>query len=270
MFGRLFSLISLSWGNGGMVVDGASNEAPSFPPYGTFIETLYSQEVPIANGGLYVTYQSTEYPNQTATVDKLADGSGGWFLDWANPRDTAYKTSQFTTYTTYSSDINIGGTSYGAGCTYYGDVVHDGMGGYQEIGTGGGCTPFGVYITSGGAGQSTIPTPIGDFAYETWDSSSYYHDGSGGYYEERNYTYNGVSGDLIGIDYTAGSSSREVPDMSGNYFSYESWDYSTLYYNGSGGYYSSYNYTYQAISGDFITNDGTYDYYWDGSGGYYY
>lgn len=253
---------------------GTSLSAPvslaSFPAYGTFIETLYNEEVPIANGGGSVTYQSNTYPNQVSTVDKLANGTGGWFLDWANQRDTQYKTSQFTTYTSSSPNIVINGYDYGAGCTYYGDVFHDGSGWYTEVGTGGGCYSFGSYITNGGGGSDTISTPIGTWAYQTWDSVNYYHDGSGGYYEERNYTYNAVSGDSIGTDYTAGSNSREVPDMSGNYFSYQIWDFSTLYYNGSGGYYATYNYTYDDTYGDYITNDGSNTYYWDGSGGYYY
>ena len=266
----LSSLIGDGFGSGAFVFGEVLGVAPSFPPYGTFIETLYGIEVPISAGGGYVTYNSTEYPNQRAEVDSLADGAGGSFLDWANRRDTYLKNGEtFLTETTYSPEIVIDGTSYGYGCTYVNDLVHDGDGGYSSVSVSGGCSNYGTYITSGGSGENQISTPVGMWTYQAWDSINYYHDGLGGFYGEPNYTFNASVDDYIGTDNTPGNSSTEVPSWSGNYFSYETWDGVNYYYDGSGGYYSTYIYTYVAISGDFITNDGSYDYYWDGTGGYY-
>lgn len=271
MFNRLFSLIGLSWGNGSMTVDGPS-EPPSFPPFGTIINTV-TTEYPISAGGSYFDYNGTNYPNQVATVNIVADGVGGTFYDWANATGISYKGDgvYVTNYTSYSSPIIINGTDYGAGCTYTGDVYHNGSGGYYEAGTGGSCTPYGTFITSvGSSGSNGINTPVGYFVYESWTGLSYYHDGMGGTYAN----YDGFTaqpdGTFIGTDSTGGSNQTEVPSGSGNYFTYSSWSSIDYYFQLSG---YTYTYYYQGVTsanyGDFITNDGTYDYYWDGNGGYY-
>jgi hypothetical protein len=271
MFGRLFSLIGLSWGNGSISVDGPS-EAPSFPAYGTFIETLTGMSVPITEGGSYVEYQGTQYESQRATVDSLADGFGGSFLDWANRRDSYFKNAeQFTTYTSYSAVIEINGENYGSGCTYTGDVLHDGSGWYYESGTVGGCTASGTFITNTGSGSNSISTPVGDFIYQSWDDLLYYHDGSGGYYSDSINLVQANHGDYIGGDGTSGSLQTEVPSGSGNYYTYATYDSTTYYfdvYNTS--YYTSLENLNYYSYGTYIGNFDGYDYYWDGYGGYYY
>jgi hypothetical protein len=78
-------------------------------------------------------------------------------------------------------------------------------------------------------------------------------------------------GTFIGTDSTGGTNSTEVPSGSGNYFTYGSWSSIDYYYQLSG---NTYSYYYQGVMstnyGDYITYDGTYNYYWDGTGGYYY
>lgn len=266
----LSSIVGDVFGSAGFTVDGPSGPI-NIPAAGTILETLTAQTYPISDGGGFVYYNVTQYPNQNADVYRKADGFGGNYLDWANAFNVTYKTDAFTSYTSYSSDIVINGTSYGSGCSFYGDVYHDGSGGYTEVGTGGGCTSSGSFITSdSNSGSNSISTPVGSFAYESWSGNNYYHDGSGGYYSQYiGFTSQG-SGAYIGDDGTSGSSSAEVPSGSGNYYSFSSWTSITYYYNGSGGYNSTYQGVWNASYGDYITYDGMYNYYWDGSGGYYY
>jgi hypothetical protein len=273
MLNKLFSMIGYSIAPSGRGLANAVslvNSSPSFPEEGTILSTEYGVEFPVAEGGQFVYYQDTNYPNETVDVNIVADGSGGSYYDWTNTTNKQYKTSVFTTYTSNTEDIIIDGVNWGAGCTYYGDVYHDGNGWYYEVGTSGGCTSYNTHITDGGSGSNEISTPIGMWAYQTWTDVNYYHDGSGGYYADYNYDFTASVDEPIGTDYTSGSNSREVPDFSGVYYSYEIWDSVNLFYDGYGSYYSTYNYTYVASWGDEITNDGTYTYFWDGTGYYFY
>jgi hypothetical protein len=266
----LSSIVGDVFGSAGLSVDGPAGPV-NFPAAGTILETLTAQTYPISEGGGYVTYNSTQYPNQNADVYRKANGTGGNYLDWANAFNLTYKTGTFTSYSNYSASIIINGTNYGAGCSYYGDVEHDGSGGFNEINQSGGCSYAGSLITSDSiSGSQTISTPIGNYAYETWTGNDWFHDGSGGYYSVKVNVVTQGSGAYIGDDGTSGSSSTEVPSGSGNYYSFSSWTSITYYYNGSGGYNSSYQGAWNASYGDYITYDGTYSYYWDGSGGYYY
>lgn len=266
----LSSIIADGFGSPRFAIEGPSVPV-SFPPAGTILETLTAQTYPISNGGGFVDYNATQYPNQNADVYRKADGFGGNYLDWANAFNVTYKTGVFTSYTSYSSDIVINGTSYGAGCSYSGDVEHNGSGGYTEINQSGGCSSSGFLITSdSNSGSNSISTPVGSFAYESWSGNNYYHDGSGGYYSQYTGFTSQGNGAYIGDDGTSGSNSAEVPSGSGNYYSYTSWSNILYYYNGSGGYYTSYQGVWNASYGDYITYDGMYNYYWDGNGGYYY
>lgn len=270
MFNRLRKLNSI----GNAIFDSfsiAGELEPVFPPYGTLIATLYGQEVPIASGGNYISYNIDQYPNQRGTVDSLADGAGGSFLDWYNRRDVVYKLDEvFTTYTSYSEPIIINGTNYGSGCVYEGNVLHDGSGWYYESGTGGNCSTYGSYITNTGPGSLYISTPVGDYTYRSWDDINYYHDGYGGAFGETYNLQEAMHGDYIGNDGYSGDLTLEVPDMSGNYFVYATYDSTSYYfdiYNTS--YYTNYvNLNYYSY-GTYITSDGNYNYYWDGYGGFY-
>lgn len=267
----LSSIIADGFGSGSFVFGDILGEPPSFPEAGTILETLTAQTYPISEGGSYVTYNATNYPNQNADVYRKANGTGGDYLDWANAFNLTYKTGIFTSYSNYSASIIINGTNYGAGCNYTGDVEHNGSGGYNEINQGGGCSSAGSLITSDSiSGSETISTPVGNYAYETWTGKDWFHDGSGGYYSVKVNVVTQGNGAYIGNDGTSSSSQTEVPNGSGNFFTYATWDSQNYYYNGSLGYYAVYSNYWSASYGTHITYDGTYNYYWDGSGGFYY
>ncbi len=264
----LSSIIADGFGSTRFAIEGSSVTV-SFPPYGTLIETLTNQQYPIAEGGLSLEIGGTYYATQTATVDRLADGAGGDFLDWDNVRDVAYYSNgTYITNASGSTYVDINGTNYVNG-SYVTNYYHSGEGSFYSS-SDYSYFIYGELITSSGSGSSSISTPAGSFTYETWDGINYYADGGSGYYLEYNNLASASYGDYIGNDGTSGSNSTEVPSYSNNYFSYETWTSQDYYYDGSGSYYTAKVDLVSASYGDFITNDGTYDYYWDGSGGYYY
>ena len=236
------------------------SELPSFPEYGTLLETLVGQEYPIAEGGGEVTISGTTYPNQIADVNKLADGTGGFFLDWANVSNVIYRGSGVTITTASGShSVEINATYYPVGSystTYY----HNGSGSYYED-TSNSYTPYGDVITST-TGLTSYTTVLGT-SYEngTYDAV-YYSDGSGSYYssnENGSYTSSGT--------FIVGSNNQtEVPSSSGNHF--DNGTTTDYYHDGSGGSYSSSGGSYYSY-GTFITNYSGTDYYWDGNGGFY-
>lgn len=290
MLNGLFSLIGLSWGNGGVTM--FNDDAPvSVPPYGTVISTYYTYEYPIAQGGSYFTYNAGNYPNQTVTVDLIADGAGGSIINWANVRDLSYKAYGVVfsaTNGTYT--INIYGTDYTSG-SYTADVVHDGTGYFTFTNYVNSFTPYGTYITSvtePHTGGNILEVPTGSGTYYptgTWDGYEFYHDGSGGYYsvdigftsysyghlyittqnstdvptESGNYYLNGTNSDYI----SDGMGGYTVVG-SGSYYSYGTIIFDSIYYPTGSQIeipYGSANYFYQEWYGD--------RYYWDGAGYYY-
>jgi hypothetical protein len=194
----------------------------SFPAAGTILETLTAQTYPISEGGSYVTYNATNYPNQNADVYRKADGIGGDYLDWANAFNIQFKANGTPFYTYVgqsgtgnsvevpSSSNNFYPSGYYVNNTYY----HDGSGAYYTNGTG-----DYVYYTSGTlifenvtstndislpSATSVVSTYYGDrytwngfgsYDYiSTWyvpngtyiefyDGYNYYHDGNGSYYQ---------------------------------------------------------------------------------------
>lgn len=240
-----------------------SSGGPSYPEAGTILSTEYGVTYPIANGGSSVTYGGIDYPNQNCDVNVVANGSGGSYYDWINATNIAYKTGTFTTYTSSSADIIINGTSYGAGCTYYGDVNHNGSGGYEEVGTSGGCATG--LITTGGSGSNSISTPVGSFTYETWDNIEYYHDGMGGYTSSYVNYNQATDGTYIGTDSNGGTDQLEVPTGSSSYWTYGTYVAIDYYYQLDGNTYNGIkDYSGSLVNdGDYIYFDGTYDYYWN-------
>jgi hypothetical protein len=254
-----------------MSVDGPS-EPPSLPEAGTILNTFTGIEYPTDNGGSSFYLSEVGFvPNQICSVYLKADGVGGSYYDWANVFDVSYKPSGQSFYSgSGTSYVTINGTDYSSGSYSY-EYFHDGSGSYYTSGSSS-YSPYGDYITSdNNSGSSSISTPVGSFTYENWSGNSYYHDGSGSYYSNRDGYSQATDGTFIGTDSTGGSSQTEVPSGSGNYFTYGSWSSIDYYYQLSG---NTYSYYYQGVMsanyGDYITNDGTYSYYWDGTGGYYY
>jgi hypothetical protein len=273
----LSSIVGDGFGTGSFGVDGPSTP-PSFPPAGTYYDTQYGVEYPIAEGGAYLIspVDSSQVPNQVCDVDREHDGSGGIVYDWATATNVQYKSAGTTFYnagggsnTVYVTELGASYTSYTWNNLYY---QHDGFGGYQSPDDGsytsGGTIygTYGDYTDNGGINFGSTPisyTDSGGF-FQNW----YYvfflkdavADGSGSYtintssstgvypsgyvfYSHSNYT------NINGTDYENGTGVEYAFDGTNGYNS-----------NSVGSYYSY---------GTFIFNDGTTDYYWDGSGGYY-
>ena len=234
--------------------------AVSFPEYGTLLETLTAQEYPIAQGGAEVSINGNFYPTQVADVNRLADGVGGSFLNWAGAYNIAYK-SYGNTITTASGSyyVNINGTNYSVGSyttTYY----HDGFGSYYDS-TDNSYSAYGTYLTGQTGVTSYINIAGTDYANGSYDVN-YYSDGAGSYYSSNeNASYTSYGTFIVGFN-----NQTEVPSGSSSYF--DNGTTNDFYHDGSGSSYTSTGGTYH-MYGAFITNDGTYDYYWDGNGGYY-
>lgn len=245
------------------------SEPPSFPPAGSYNSTLYGVSYPVGSGGGFIYYNSTYYESQTCDVQVLNDGTGGTYTNFGSATNVQYKSygTGITSYN-YDSTVYVNGTNYSNG-SFTTNAYHDGSGGYYDQ-TSGSFASYGGLITSDNfSGSNFISTPVGDYTYESWTHTSYYHDGYGSYFSQKEGYNQSSSGSHIGTSYASGNLSTEVPSGSGNYYDYAG--YSQIdYYYGSTSYYVSYMYTWQYSYGSYITSDGSYSYYWDGNGGYYY
>jgi hypothetical protein len=288
----LSSIVGDGFGTGSFQVSVISG-AVVYPPFGTVISTNYGYEYPIAQGGAYFTYNSTNYPTQTVTVDIIADGAGGSILNWSNVRDLAWK-SYGTVFSATSGvyTININGNDYQSG-TFTADVAHDGSGGYTNINIVNSFTSSGVFIAyvPNAHRAGSIEVPSGSSMYYNngvIDGYDYFHDGSGGSY---NMDAGGFTPDATGYFYANGSNlTTEVPSMSGNF--YNNGLYNTYVADGSGGYttgtggsyvtigtiiFDSISYTGVGSNQEVPSGSGNYyydqwsgdRYVWDGAGGYY-
>lgn len=260
------------------------------PPYGTLINTLYGYEYPIAQGGSYLTWNTANYPTQTVTVDELADGAWGTFLDWSGKRDAAFKT--YGTVFAYDSGtyyVTVDGVNYSSG-SYSQDVAHDGSGSYTFINNVTNWVSSGTFITFVASGHSAgnleVPSGSGTYYHNTyWDGYNYYHDGSGGTYAQDG----GSSFPLAyGNVYVSYPNQAEVPVGSGSWFN--NGTYTDYIADGFYGYTTTSSGSYISY-GTFIKNTIYYDtgstevpsgsgnyfnsqwfgdkWYWDGMGGYY-
>ncbi|CAB4143921.1 hypothetical protein UFOVP460_8 [uncultured Caudovirales phage] len=310
----------------GTIVSNPSTSGGSFPPYGTLIQTLSNYTYPIAEGGSSFVDPNNgmiNIPNQKCTVDELANGTGGVFLDWTNERDIAFISSGVVFYVADEWVDNVGGLTVSVNGVDYPsergkpDYRHDGYGGYASGLSNLGYKPYGSYITEV-AGQTEVPSGSGNY-YSNGIAYPYYHDGNGGAYSGTNGSYysSGTDTGLTGLDtplqlevptgsgsyYNTGqfsgyvwdgsggvnsatkgtayangvfirmiadgtfSNSVEVPSGSGNY--YDSKFCGTVYrWDGSGGSINASECLFYP-NATFIYNDGTNNYYWDGSGNYY-
>jgi hypothetical protein len=144
------------------------------------------------------------------------------------------------------------------------NIVADGVGGsYTDWGN----VSNIVYKTSfigndNTIGGSSISTPVGSFTTATWDSQDFYHDGTGGWTTTPVNPVNASAGDYIGNDPSNGNGELEVPSGNNTFFVYGSFSGTNYYYDGSGGYYTSPIWVTFVSDGDFIWNDGIYDYFW--------
>ena len=247
--------------------------APSFPANGSYNSTLNDVEYPIAEGGASVTALSVAYPSQTCDVDLENDGAGGTYTDWTTATDVQYKpygTPFAVDPTLEPLEVEVpsgSGNNYQGG-TYQNIYYHDGAGSSYIQGASGSYYGDGTNTYLTGLNEpNTVSVPSGGSSYNDGTYTGYTWNGSGGY----NYPVSGGSyysaGTLVWQNVVStGGTEYEIPSGSGSYYG------NTLYgerYAWDGyGYYSeetSWYYPY----GTFITNDGSSDYYWDGTGSYY-
>lgn len=254
----------LNDGSGGTYIDWSSATNLQYNAYGVVFLTETAQplniEVPTSSGNYY---QGGTYDNQY-----FHDGVGGWASGGVN-----------SSYYSNGTDTNIAliGTPQttevpsGSG-NYYDNGQIDG---YTWNGSGGYNYPVtkGAYWTTGDTvGLSglnvveEIEVPTGGSLYGTGRTVIYTWDGSGGYnYPVYDGSYYPVD-TLIWESVTYTSGSTDVPSGSGNYYD-NTLNGDQYLWNGSGGY--SYNSNWYYPYGTVIYNDGTYEYRWDGVGGYY-
>lgn len=273
MFNGLFSLISLSWGNGSLSVSSPEG-TPSYPPAGSYNSTLFGETYPIAQGGSFVGVDILEFPNQKGDVNVLNDGSGGTYIDWSSITNIVYKDQNDPAFyndgTAGANQIQIVElANYYESSTWSSlDYLHDGSGGYSTSAVNFAYkaqgTSYGVaYGTTINAPSIEVPNASGNyFSWGYANDTEYFADGAGGYYAGPygSYTY------YTGVITTGPNYQTEVPSTSGNYF--DTAVYPEYVWDGAGGYTTQNGGSYYPY-GTFITNDGTYDYYWDGNGGYY-
>ena len=261
----------LNDGSGGTYIDWSSATNVQYKANGVVFYTDPTQqasytEVPSGSGN--------NVQNGTYNNEYFHDGTGSWSSGGINQSYYMAGTD------TYIESLNGGNqqTEVPSGSGNYYDngqfdgYTWDGSGGYNYPVTKGTYFPNGDETGLTGLDvPNTQEVPIGSSNYyNTGEVNGYEWNGSGGYnYVQKESQY--PTGTLIFWgNVTSTSSAVEVPTGNGvNYFdSYVvsgdiyTWDFlnSPPYVYASSFYYPS---------GTFITNDGTYDYYWDGSGGYY-
>ena len=245
----------------------------AFPAYGSYNSTLNDVEYPIAEGGASVTVASVAYPSQTCDVDVENDGAGGTYTDWTTATDVQYKPYGLWIYTDPTPqplelEVPSGSGNNYQGGTYLNSYYHDGAGSSYNEGTNSSYYSDGTNTNLTGLNApNTLQVPTGGSAYPDGTYTGYTWNGSGGY----NYPVSGGSyyseGTLVWQNIvTVGGVEYEIPSGSGsNYFNTPNGDRYTWEGDGSYLYETSWYYP----NGTFITNDGSYSYYWDGSGSYY-
>lgn len=296
----LSSIVGDSFGTGSFGIDGVSTP-PSFPPAGTYYDTQYGVEYPVAEGGSYVQNPITSeiVPNQTCDVDREHDGSGGIVYDWTTATNVAFKPygEVFYVHTGAVGGVPVEVPS-GSGNYYDGGTTQDQA--YRHDGSGYWFNTYYGTITWYSNGDTTnidvldvstmveVPTGSGNF-YNSGEVVGYTWNGSGGYNYPVTKTAHYANGDDTNIDVLDANTMVEVPTGSGNF--YHNGEVVGYTWNGSGGYNYPVIKTAQYGNGDdtnlssldvygtmevptgsgYWVNTGDYEgYTWDGAGGYNY
>lgn len=271
-------------GFGKNVTSPSGTTPPSYPPYGTILSTGSSeyQIGETAYSNILATFVYTQY----CTVNTVADGSGGSFIDWSSATSINYKPNGESIAVAPSTPMEWGSLEVpSTSGNYYHNYTSDG---YEEIHSGAGTIGsipngynhwftfgyvYGGYDTDN---QTQVPSPSGSYyANGTVAHYDYIADGNGGYIDFYSGTYGScyTSGNEVNssLRYNVINSQTEVPSGSMQYFDNGTYVYDTYAWDGYCGYTTSTNNSGGSYhsSGVFIYNDGMSDYYWDGSGGYY-
>lgn len=205
------------------------------PAYGT---VLFNQNefYPVSEGGLSFTYLGNIYLGKTCDVNYIADGTCGQTIDWSSVSNVAFVSNGYV-YESFPLSL--------ISSEEYSDNVS-------------------LADTSGPSW-----TIFGNTYYkQRFTLNSLTADGSGGgtgIYNTPDYWSTYYSLTLV-RDYAPYE--IEVPSGSSNLFNDGRFDRYHIDPMDPDNYNVTLSGTYHPY-GTFITNDGTYDYYWDGSGGYY-
>lgn len=249
----------------------------SYPAYGTEISRAYN--TPYSAGSVMVVVNGVNYYSQFADFVTYADGAGGTFTAWENINTYGYTGVPFATYNYTSpypqtSYYDFGGYIGGQYTQYYTQdfYFHDGSGSYTVEHPNLNYYSYGTFIAQSSTAETMmyngtsgpVPTGRNELVDYKWD-------GSGGYFT----AFAGYSGSYYpnGTIIEYGSTTNYDTTTVGGLGSVNNGMYNipnTWVYDGMGGSSSTtiYGGSYYSY-GTFIGNDGSSDYYWNGSGGYY-
>lgn len=251
----------LNDGSGGTYIDWSTVTNITYST-GLFTESSTGQlEVPTGSGNYY--------PNASLESQYQHDGAGSYTQVGGSTNYYENGSSIFTDNTGGSNYITPQelGTSHVSSTYTYTAYYHDGSGGYytyQDISY----TSNGVLYGSFSLGAdpwSGVQLPDGNTYYYSENYRQVVADGMGGYTWGNDFGQSHPYGTPI----YSNANQAEVPSWSGNYYSNGLID--SYFWDGTGSspwYYSTVSGSYHPY-GTFIYNDGTYDWYWDGTGGYY-
>lgn len=248
-----------------------------FPAYGTEISRAYN--TPYSAGTVMVVVNGVNYYSQFADFVTYADGAGGTFTAWENINYYGYTGTPFATLTYTSpypqtSYYDFGGYVGGQYTQYYTQdfYLYDGSGSYTVEHPYLNYYSYGTFIAQSSTPETMyyngtsgpVPTGRNELVDYKWDGSGGYFTAFAGY--SGSYYPNGTvveygSSNMDNTNYINGNS---YPN--GTYTNTDAW-----IHNGSGSIVqgSVYNLGSYYAYGTYITSDGMYNYYWDGSGGYY-
>ncbi|CAB4149844.1 hypothetical protein UFOVP543_37 [uncultured Caudovirales phage] len=229
---------------------------PSYPPAGTFITAVCaSQSDPNVASQTYYDANGTAFTGGYDLWEQYHDGYGGSY--WSN-FGTGASNSPNACYLPYGFYTNNNSGYYSvtwSACGSYGNFGPTGEYYEYSYSTGGG------NFESGSGNQYYNPPANGDVIYDGGCCVVYY-DGYNGYYTSDTCNPCPAYGEFVR---DADDTYVEVPDGSGNYFF--DGNNNVWLADGNCGEYFYYSGLYS--SGTYITSSGGYDYYWNGSGGYY-
>ena len=284
----LSSIIGDGFGSGSFSF-GEVPSGGSFPPYGTFYETLVGVEYPIAEGGDFIEGVPNvgDVPNQVCDVDVYHNGSGGFYNDWANATNIAYKPAgtliwQDTNIVTGNpQEVPEGSGNYYDAYWVYPNYKHDGTGNYVYDDAVDNFWADGVEVSDALRSYYQTVVPSGsDTSFNNGKYETYVWDGVGGFYLSTNLGSFLPNGTLI----TDVLQTVEVPTGSEMY--YANGKYTRYNWNGTGGYTTLTNQGSFYANGTVITSgdnetlevpnsSGNYfstgryaNYVWNGSGSY--
>jgi hypothetical protein len=241
---------------------------PDFPAEGTILSTLTNVTYPVEEGGAEGSYYPPEgglttFPSQKCTVNLVADGAGGDYLDWENVTNVQFfENGVNIAYNVRQEDsslyFEINGQNYVNGYRIV-SLVHNGYGGASESGVATYNTTD-VFYT----GDVQVYHNLDGTDFHVGNTTrEYRHDGYGGYtYSDGmpTYYYNGYSlgSFTVGVNTEIGGNMYPIGN---SYYEVQS--------NGLGQAVYANAYTSYFSYGTYVATYDGYNYYSDETGGTY-